>query len=168
MADAIVNTKRCCHCKQTKPHGEFFKNRANRDGLQFLCKKCMTDAHLRYVRTPKGWKAHSAGHLRYKRTEKAKVKARNLGRQPARSAVRSMIRAGKMPAASTLRCKHCGKPAKGYHHHNGYELEHHLDVIPLCVPCHRKADHAMLSQVELVKVPVFTYRHEPAVPVRLW
>lgn len=56
-------------------------------------------------------------------------------------AVYRAVRAGKMPHASTLPCKECGNPAREYHHHNGYAREHWLDVIPLCIPCHVKADN---------------------------
>lgn len=58
---------------------------------------------------------------------------------PARAAVYRAVRAGKMPPVNSLTCQECGNPATGYHHHNGYDKEHWLDVIPLCTACHIKA-----------------------------
>lgn len=60
----------------------------------------------------------------------------------ARTAVNRAVRAGKLPRASTLACS-CGKPAREYHHHNGYAREHYLDVIAVCAFCHK--DHHLLS-----------------------
>jgi hypothetical protein len=46
--------------------------------------------------------------------------------------------AGLLPPAKTLLCVDCGAQAQEYHHHNGYEPEHLLDVIPVCRACHGK------------------------------
>ncbi len=42
--------------------------------------------------------------------------------------------------ATMKRCANCGKQAEQWHHHNGYEKDHWLDVTPLCIPCHQAAD----------------------------
>lgn len=55
-------------------------------------------------------------------------------------AVYRAVRAGKLSPVRTLLCAKCGNPAKEYHHHNGYGREHWLDVVPLCIPCHVRAD----------------------------
>lgn len=34
------------------------------------------------------------------------------------------------------KCHYCPAQAKQYHHHNGYEPEHYLDVVPICIKCH--------------------------------
>lgn len=57
------------------------------------------------------------------------------GRVKARQVVNDTIRAGKLPRPDILKCS-CGEQAKEYHHHKGYEVKHHLDVIPLCAACH--------------------------------
>ena len=36
--------KRCTKCKQNKPRTEFFKSRAEKDGLKFTCKECDREA----------------------------------------------------------------------------------------------------------------------------
>ncbi len=40
-----VKQKRCSRCKKWKTEREFYKNRARKDGLQFLCKKCSKKAY---------------------------------------------------------------------------------------------------------------------------
>jgi hypothetical protein len=45
---------------------------------------------------------------------------------------------GRMVRPDTLPCVRCGKQARQYHHHNGYEPEHYLDVVPMCASCHVK------------------------------
>jgi hypothetical protein len=65
---------------------------------------------------------------------------RALSRTPeylARAYVNRQIRDGKLPRASTKPCVRCGKRAREYHHHLGYEREHWLDVTPVCSVCHR-------------------------------
>ncbi len=58
----------------------------------------------------------------------------------ARIAVGRLIQSGKLPRADALICAHCQLVcAAEYHHFNGYEPEHWLDVVPLCIPCHKKA-----------------------------
>jgi hypothetical protein len=56
------------------------------------------------------------------------------------------IKQGKLPPVTTLACVKCGKQAKHYHHHKGYAPEHKVDVIPLCVLCHR-LEHAEEANV---------------------
>jgi hypothetical protein len=56
----------------------------------------------------------------------------------ARWAVNNAVRDGKLPSVKTLFCG-CGCRAAHYHHHLGYEIEHWLDVIPLCRSCHNAA-----------------------------
>lgn len=56
----------------------------------------------------------------------------------ARKAVRQAVESGKIPSPKTVSCVDCGNSAKDYHHYNGYEKEHYLDVVPLCTSCHAK------------------------------
>ena len=55
----------------------------------------------------------------------------------AKAAVERSIKSGKLPRPDSLQCS-CGKQAKQYHHHNGYDKKYWLDVVPLCVSCHGK------------------------------
>lgn len=68
-------------------------------------------------------------HPNYKR-EEIKYKASTT--------LSNAIRLGKFPPAKAFTCVECGLPARHYHHHLGYELEHWFDVTPLCTKCHGK------------------------------
>ena len=59
-------------------------------------------------------------------------------RRKARDAITTVIRNGKLPKAKSLLCYYCSKPAQQYHHWHGYEPEYWLDVIPVCMDCHKK------------------------------
>ncbi len=52
--------------------------------------------------------------------------------------VHTAIKAGTLPHPTTKICHNCKvNQAREYHHYLGYEPEHRLDVIPLCIECHR-------------------------------
>jgi hypothetical protein len=64
---------------------------------------------------------------------------RTRHKSAARRAVRKKVMRGKLPHPATLPCIGCGQPATAYHHHNGYDLAHRFDVVPVCPPCHGRA-----------------------------
>lgn len=79
---------------------------------------------------------------------KEKIQAANRERWrrggPRVEAYRALTRAvmhGEIPRVTSLNCR-CGAKARHYHHHNGYAPKHRLDVVPLCIFCHR-AEHAV-------------------------
>lgn len=97
----------------------------------------------RYQQSKKGKDAYN----RYQNSKKGKVNSnrkmkrysiRHPERKKARSAVESAVRTGRLPRPDTLQCHYCPKQAKEWHHHKGYEPKHWLDVVPICIPCHRK------------------------------
>ena len=65
----------------------------------------------------------------------AEYRVRCHQKRRARGAVSGSVHGGRLPRVQTLSCIHCGEPANFYHHHNGYDEEHKLDVIPLCAKC---------------------------------
>lgn len=167
MAAEII-TKRCSTCKQSKPLSEFYKERSKKDGRTADCKICRLKHQKEYSQTEKGKAVLRKGHSRYSKTnknranqkryfqgkkgkaaqkrylqsEKGKVtkkryKIHHPERVAARKAVQSAIKAGQLPRPDSLQCS-CGEPAKEYHHWHGYEPEHFLDVIPVCIKCHNK------------------------------
>lgn len=88
---------------------------------------------------------------RYNATHKGKVtrqriikryRIRHPERALAHKAVRHAITTGELPRPDSLQCS-CGEQAKEYHHHLGYEPEHHLHVIPLCKKCHTSLSSAI-------------------------
>lgn len=86
--------------------------------------------------------AHKASVKKYQQSPKGRANTRRLWhrhtiKSKARTKVSVGVRRGIIPRVSTLTCVHCGRPAQEYHHHNGYDEPHWLDVIPLCIPCHK-------------------------------
>lgn len=67
-------------------------------------------------------------------------------RDQARAAIKQAVTQDQIPGIQTLKCQGCGGQAREYHHHQGYEQEFWLDVIPLCIPCHRKTEPAPKCQ----------------------
>lgn len=55
----------------------------------------------------------------------------------AKRAVNNAILRGRFPRIATRQCADCGGQAQQYHHES-YKPEHWLDVIPLCIRCHKK------------------------------
>jgi hypothetical protein len=157
----IIVTKRCNLCVEMKPVAEFGINRASRDGLNNRCKSCV-NARLREIRkTPKEkarMKAFARQHYsspkgsEWWRNYRARI--RGTPKRKARDAVRTAIKSGRLLAACKLACRNCGQPAAEYHHHQGYEREHWLHVIPLCSSCHKKADRSQVFEKGVIKEPV--------------
>jgi len=56
----------------------------------------------------------------------------------ARVAVSNAIKTGIMSPVQDCKCIDCGKTAQEYHHHQGYEKEQWLNVVPLCRNCHKR------------------------------
>ena len=145
MSKTIIS-KRCCHCKQSKPLNEFYRNKSSDDGHHYECKVCKNERDRVYRRSAKGKAVNrryqqsekgKAAYKRYNQTEKGKARQKRYPNQiKATRAVNHAIRAGKLPRPDTFSCHYCPKPAQQYHHWHGYEKEHWLDVVPVCIDCH--------------------------------
>ena len=107
--------KRCTKCKAWKPIEQYDHDKSRGDGLAVACKACRR-VPLKRKRIP---------------MENYHVVQR------AHDAVRHAIKGGQLQKPTDLVCR-CGKPARQYHHHFGYE-GHELDVVALCMSCHGKA-----------------------------
>ena len=71
----------------------------------------------------------------------AKSKARHPEHYKARQFLHDEIKAGRIQKANSFICSNCKiKQAEQYHHHKGYAKENWLDVVPLCIKCHKLAD----------------------------
>ena len=62
---------------------------------------------------------------------------RHPNRYKARNAVNNAVARNKIPKVTSCICQSCGSKAENYHHHKGYDIEHWLDVVPLCRKCHK-------------------------------
>lgn len=126
-----------------------------KDGYRNKCKKCQSTHYKEYSQTENGKIAKRKSVNRYFQTEKGKnarkrasksektkIREKNYHLQyperlKAKSAVNHAIEARQLQHTNNFQCS-CGKQAQQYHHHKGYAPEHWLDVIPVCVKCHRK------------------------------
>lgn len=93
----------------------------------------------RYRQTEKGRKAQIDGQKRYK--------IRHPERAKARIAVIKAVKTGRLPRPDSLQCHYCPAQANQYHHHNGYEPIHYLDVIPVCTKCHNKIPKNLVKSI---------------------
>lgn len=150
----VCSNPKCSHNGTPQPFSNFHKNRTRKDGYNPYCKDCKRawvktysgtkrdkEAKRKYKNSPKG----IASQKRYEQSEPFKALRKRYKKQypnriKARSSVNHAVRAGKIPHISTLQCTFCNLPAKHYHHHLGYSQDHWLDVIPVCINCHRSAD----------------------------
>lgn len=117
-------TKRCNICKQVKPLSEFYKDRSTPNGYAYRCKQCDKRKVIRW--------AKASGYDR-KDTRRNK---NNPSRQ-AKNAVKDAVKRGELLHISSQRCVDCGQRAAHYHHES-YAMDRWLDVVPLCISCHRR------------------------------
>lgn len=150
--------KKCSHCKETRPFSDFGKNRAMKDGYQNQCRACRSEYHYKNKtklnKKCREWYKNNKDHvLQYNRSywktpsgriSKKKSQDRYRTKYPekyaAHLAVSSAKNRGLIPRASELKCMNCNNQAYEYHHYMGYNEKHHLDVIPLCIPCHKRLE----------------------------
>ena len=118
-------------------------------GRELARKYTRTARHRAYMKEYRNKPSARERQRRYDRSEKRRQyrkeyvertrESRRLQRQ-ATNRVHHAVRSGRLERVRSLFCVRCGDPAEEYHHHKGYQPEHQLDVIPMCVPCHRFED----------------------------
>lgn len=155
-----MESKTCTKCGEVKPLEQFEKNAKCVNGRGGRCKKCRNEINSQYRVSPEA--KESARRTREKHGEKYKARyqdkykskyketlkrgyrrwhKQNPFARKAHRAVSDAIESGILNSVKSLPCSQCGNTAAHYHHHLGYEPQHWLSVIPLCVSCHR-AEHA--------------------------
>ncbi len=146
-------TKQCCCCKTDKPVSEFYKQRSLPDGLHKQCKSCCkayfdTDEFRKKKREVYGPR-YKEQQIEYRKHPDVMNRSNARGRLyrkkytmrwNARDRVNKEVRAGRLPSPKTLTCTVCNNKAQEYHHHRGYKIHHWLDVVPICIKCHRNID----------------------------
>jgi len=106
------------------------------------------------------WEKYQSEYLRqktYRKVNPDKIKARDL--------VNKAIAGGSLVRPS--RCAHCGKECKQIeaHHHRGYSEANALDVLWLCLDCHRKVTTKTPQRLLVEGEGEDTYMHTS---VRTW
>lgn len=118
--------------KYYETHKEIFSKKSKEYRANPEVKKQIKEYNKIYHKTPE-YKKRSI--LYQKKTRKKfanKYKAREL--------IATEVKRGNIPKISFLVCKICNKQAQEYHHYLGYEKKQWLDVIPLCINCHKIED----------------------------
>lgn len=88
--------------------------------------------------------------------------ARDGDKVQARARVNTQVQHGLRPHPNTLPCVDCGHVwtpggrRHEYDHHQGYAAEHHEDVEPVCVRCHKKRDCKKKAQTSCLRGHAFT------------
>jgi hypothetical protein len=154
--------KICSRCGQKKPLSEFNRRSSSPDGHRPECRDCQHKDYRRYYHEG-GGRENAARYYfenkaqlqvrwrEYARTRRGKAAilraARNRGYDPVKAAAYRAVHRAIANGILTrpIECDLCGAPGPTEaHHHNGYEREHHLDVIFLCRECHDIADHGLV------------------------
>lgn len=136
---------RCDNCRYAKrqcPDCVKVANKIRMQGEHYKAVK--KEADKRYNQTEARKESRERHHQKRCQTKEYKqakrgydTKNRELHpeRHKARAYLNAIVSKGKLPPASSLPCKDCGQSAAEYHHES-YERDKWLDVIPLCKPCH--------------------------------
>ncbi len=144
--------KRCAKCSQVLSLDSFYDDKRKADGKRGICKPCHIAVTGEYRQSEDGHKLFIAAKRRYnhtpanmqKRAEYMRLqrdRAVWADRESARHAVSKAVANGVMPSACKAKCADCGAQAKEYHHES-YEADRRLDVIPLCMDCHKRRHYA--------------------------
>lgn len=148
MTTKICNGPTCDNTEW--PINEFNKDRSRKDGLAPYCKRCQAHYHKERYKKPEGKQVKLSYNQKYYQTEvgkesKRKAYIKNAERYPnrrkARAFVNNSIARGKLKRASEFQCSFegCDKTAQEYHH-NSYDPENWLNVVPYCRYHHREID----------------------------
>ena len=124
--------KNCWRCRRWLALRYFARDRTRGDGRNPSTKSCR-NAYVSGRRFCK--KRVSKLGARFSR-------ARDGDKAQARKRVNMLAERGLRPHPSSLPCSSCGTGPEDsgrrheFHHHNGYGVEHHEDVVVLCSKCH--------------------------------
>lgn len=131
--------KLCRFCNKVLPIERFSKNYTLKDGHSNKCRACQSaydkangarklEMERLRMQTNKGKEVRRRANINARQRHPEQVKAHN--------AITNAVRDGKLPHVSTQVCQKCGNKAQQYHHHS-YDPDFWLDVVPLCIKCHR-------------------------------
>ena len=118
-----------------KPLDRFYKNPGMKDGRLNKCKEC-TKADVRKNRAEKVeyYRAYDRERGNRQSAEYSKRwRERNPVAYKAKNAVNNAIRDGRL--RKSVKCERCNAGGRLHGHHDDYSKP--LDVMWLCVPCHK-------------------------------
>lgn len=113
-----------------------------RDGSnKTLCSKCKKEPRLPYHNYCLRCKNDSVNKWFREKKKWSQMTPEEKQKAVARRYVKTRVDRGHM---KKLPCAVCGNPQVQSHHHKGYDKEHVLDVVWLCVKHHRQAEKELL------------------------
>jgi len=142
-----TETKWCPRCLEWKHFSDFYRNKASKDNCQAYCKECFNkflNEPKRAVRRAEFSKEYNTRpdvvKERRKRQKEYNQQEQVKRRAASNSAVVRAVKNGTLPHISQCICQttSCNNQAQEYHHWAGYDKKNWLDVLPLCIECHRK------------------------------
>lgn len=150
MSATKICSRSDCHLAGVpQPLGDFYKRKNSSDGRKSECAGCSRKDNYRNRKMgrsgeydweyQKAWAKTKKGKMSRKRSM-SKWRKRNPEKVKAERMTFSKVMSGAIRSARESKCVECGEQAVHLHHHNGYEEEHLLDVIPVCRICHKKLD----------------------------
>ena len=143
----VCSNADCPHNGDPQPIDNFRPDARYSGGARHQCKECESIYQSAHSRTDYGRGLAAKRQAAYRKKPAFRLlnaeryANRNKKQSCARNYVNKQILRGKFPRASSQVCTLCGNPAQMYHHHNGYDADHRMDVVPVCFVCH-KAQHA--------------------------
>lgn len=151
-------TKVCAACKEALPEEAFSKASANKDGLQFRCRSCFAKYHRKHYQEKK--EDYDEVMRVYRENNPDKVLSTRLSgyaKKPTRGGCYRVVDAARKAGVlvkpdSCQGCgNHAGEPYMIEAHHHDYTKP--LDVIWLCVSCHRGLHAAIRRHASLEESP---------------
>ncbi len=140
IIEQLVKTKKCGRCLKVKPLTEFHKTKSHSENRSWDCKVCKsvickTDKY----RERKRWRYYNP--LDPNRPPVPKIRVRSAKPVESRARDRFSNEMKKGCIKKPTKCSQCGDVAKLHGHHEDYTKP--LEVIWLCIPCHRQKHKAM-------------------------
>jgi hypothetical protein len=143
-------TKTCSKCKIDKNYSDFYYQRGK---PKVWCKICDNAASSAYLKSKKGkesrkrcdiknTESRAIGKKRYYSSVIGKIARRQeitKGLSAAGLSVQRAIKNGIIFRKNICASCFSQAPLTHFHHLKGYNKENHLDVVELCVSCHREA-----------------------------
>ena len=129
--------KQCPRCQKIKSIDKFGINAASPDGYSCWCKKCKCDSQKSYRRrrTVEAFAVNAlSARQKYRRSNRRKILANVL--------VHNALKSGKISKPD--HCTKCFKKGIVEAHHTDYSKP--LDVVWLCVCCHKRAHRILEAQ----------------------
>jgi hypothetical protein len=137
----------CCAHKRFEPICCFSKHKNRSTGRQSRCKEAAQEADVKRY------------EIRLQELGKTRKTREDGNKRQAQARISYLLRIGKLKHANAYSCNKCGHKYQGdvkheWHHHKGYAVQYHEDVIALCKRCHREETiREMISEIDMSGVP---------------